>query len=138
MSRLFATALGAFFLTAVAGCDMSPAGPSPTVLTGVWGGDHVSLSTNEAGSRVEFDCAHGTIPGPLTIDGQGSFIATGSFVREHGGPIRQDEAPDVYPAIYAGTVRGTLLQLTVRLTTNEMIGTFTLTRNSPGRVVKCL
>lgn len=132
-------AFGAIFLALFAGCNASPAVPSPPVLTGVWGGDHVSLSIMAMGSRLEFDCAHGTIPDPLTINAQGSFIAAGSFVREHGGPIRQDEVPDVRPAIYAGTVRGTAMQLTVRLVAaNEVIGTFTLARGTPGRVVKCL
>jgi hypothetical protein len=72
-------------------------------------------------------------------DVQGSFIVSGTFVREHGGPIREDEMPDAHPALYAGAVTGGVMQLTVHLTaTNEVIGTFTLTRGAPGRVVKCL
>lgn len=119
-------AFGAIFLALFAGCNASPAVPSPPVVTGVWGGDHVSLSIMEMSSRLEFDCAHGTIPSPLTADAQGSFVVAGTFVREHGGPIRQDEAPDVHPATYAGTMTGTAMQLTIRLTaTNEVIGTFT-------------
>ena len=112
MSRLMAIAFGAIVLASFAGCGALRTGPSPAVLTGVWGGDHISLSIMAMSSRLEFDCAHGTIPDPLIIDAQGSFIAAGSFVREHGGPIRLDEAPDVHPAIYAGTVTGTTMQLT--------------------------
>jgi hypothetical protein len=61
------------------------------------------------------------------------------FVREHGGPIRLGEVPDSHPANYAGVVRGDAMTLTVRLTDSaDAIGTFSLTRGSPGRVVKCL
>ena len=61
------------------------------------------------------------------------------FVREHGGPIREDEKPDVYPAMYTGTVTAQTMQLTIRLTDSQaLIGTFMLTRDAPGRVVKCL
>jgi hypothetical protein len=88
---------------------------------------------------VEFDCAHGDIPGALTLNARNEFNVTGTFVREHGGPIRVGEVPDSHPAVYAGLVTATTMTLTVRLTdTNEMIGTFTLSRGTPGRVVRCL
>jgi hypothetical protein len=138
-SRLLATAYGAVFLAAVAGCDSSPMSPSPVVLTGAWGGNHLSLTVMETSAHLEFDCAHGSIPGPLLADAQGSFLLPGTLVREHGGPIREDEMPDVHAATYAGAVTGGVMQLTVHLTaTNEVIGTFNLTRGAAGRVVKCL
>jgi len=110
------------------------------VLPGVWGGDHVTLTIADGGgSHLEFDCAHGSTPGPLILDGHGSFAAPGLFVREHGGPIREGDPPDAHPATYAGTVTARRMQLTVWLTpTNDLIGTFTLTQGVTGRVVKCL
>ena len=117
-------------------CAGSPAAPS--VLDGIWGGDHVTMSIAGA-THVELDCAHGDIPAPLAIDDQRQFNTTGTFVREHGGPIRDGEVPDTHPARYSGSVTGDRMQLTIRLTdTNETIGTFSLTRGAQGRVVKCL
>jgi hypothetical protein len=117
-------------------CAGSPAAPS--VLDGIWGGDHVTMSIAGA-THFELDCAHGDIPAPLAIDDQRQFNTAGTFVREHGGPIRTGEVPDTHPASYSGSVTGDRMQLTIRLTdTNETFGTFSLTRGVQGRVVKCL
>jgi hypothetical protein len=105
----------------------------------VWGGDHVSLTVTAAASHAEFDCAHGDTPSALVADDLHAFKVSGSFVREHGGPIQIGETPDSHPAVYFGTVTSTTMVLTVELTdTNAVIGTFTLSRDTPGRVVKCL
>ena len=125
-------------VVAISACSSSPSGPSPP-LTGMWGGDHIALTVADAGTHVEFDCAHGDIPIPLMVDARNEFDVSGTFVREHGGPIRVGEMPDSHPATYVGSVTQTMMVLTVRLTdTNEAIGMFTLSRGSPGRVVKCL
>ncbi len=139
-ARLTAATCWAFALVTLAGCAGSSTGPSGVVLAGVWGGDHVSLTIADGGSSyLEFDCAHGDIPGPLIPDTQGQFAVPGTFVRERGGPIREGDPPDAHPATYAGTVTASSMQLTVRLTqTDDLIGTFTLTQGAPGRVVKCL
>jgi hypothetical protein len=105
-------------------------------MKGQWGGDHASLIVGDAASHIEFDCAHGDFSGAITT---GSFSLAGSFVREHGGPIREGEPLDTHPATYNGSISGSSMMLTVRLTdTNETVGTFTLTRGSTGRIVKCL
>src|SRR6266487_5167816 len=52
---------------------------------GVWGGDHIRMEVSGNGATLEFDCAHGNISGPLTLDRLGRFQAKGSFTREHGG-----------------------------------------------------
>ena len=138
-SRLPAATCWAFALVLLTGCAGSRTGPSGMVLAGVWGGDHVSLTIADEGSHLEFDCAHGDIPGPLILDSHGQFTVPGVFVRERGGPIREEDPPEAHPATYAGTVTARSMQLTVRLRqTNDLIGTFTLTRGTPGRVVKCL
>jgi hypothetical protein len=124
---------------ALAGCSDAPAAPSPSKLIGVWGGDHVNLVVEESSSHLDFDCAHGDIPRPLTADAAGDLNAPGTFVREHGGPIRVDEIADSHPALYSGTLTANTIRLTIRLTDiNELIGPFTLTRGVTGRVFKCL
>jgi hypothetical protein len=106
---------------------------------GVWGGDHIAMTITESSTHVELDCAHGEVPGSITIDARGQFTVAGTFVREHGGPIRQDEIPDSHPAIYTGSVRSNAMTLTIQQTdTNQVIGVFTLLRGTQGRVVKCL
>ena len=128
-------------LTAVAAssaCGSSPAGPT-LVRAGLWGGDHIALSVAEKGVHIELDCASGDIPIALMVDARNEFNVSGTFVRQHGGPIRVGEVPDSHPAAYVGSVTETTMVLMVRLTdTNEVIGTFALSRDSPGRVVKCL
>jgi hypothetical protein len=119
-------------------CGDMPTGPS-RLSAGVWGGDHISMSLSETSTHLELDCAHGDVPAVPTLDRQGQFDVAGTYVREHGGPIRQGEIPDSHPAIYSGTVASTTMTLTIRLSdTNESIGAFTLVSGSFGRVFKCL
>jgi hypothetical protein len=129
-----------FLLTAaLSGCEASSTGPSSIPLSGVWGGEHLTLTVNEASSYLEFDCAHGDIPSALKPAADRTFTVLGTFVREHGGPIREDEKADVRPAMYSGSVTGETMQLTIRVTDpDSLIRTFTLMRRAPGRVVKCL
>jgi hypothetical protein len=73
------------------------------------------------------------------VDAQSSFELAGTFVREHGGPVRDDEAPDLHPAVYRGSVKGDRMDLTVQLSdSSQVVGTFALIRGTPGQVVKCL
>ena len=62
--------------------------PTGLVPQGTWGGDHVELVLDAAHGSLEFDCAHGTMQAPIPVAGDGTFTVTGTFVREHGGPIR--------------------------------------------------
>jgi hypothetical protein len=120
-------------------CGGTSTGPSSPVAAGVWGGDHVAMTVANAATHLELDCAHGDIPGAIAVDAQGQFDVAGVFVREHGGPIRQDEVPDSHPAKYSGSVISTTMLLTIRIDdSNEPIGTFILVRGSSGRVLKCL
>jgi hypothetical protein len=121
----------------LAGCGHSPTGPS-VIDSGLWGGDHVTLMVGDSKAHFEFDCAHGDIPGALrAVDGE--IAASGTFVREHGGPIRVDEVQDAQPALYSGSISGARMQLSIRLTdSGDVMGPFVLTRGATGRVVKCL
>ena len=130
----FARAVLVLSLACSAACA-APSSPS-TALTGVWGGNHISLTVSETNAHLELDCAHGDIPTRLPA---APFSVAGTFVREHGGPIREGEIPDRHPALYVVNVSRDTMTLTIRLTdSGEVIGTFTLTRGAAGRVVKCL
>ena len=118
-------------------CSGTPIAPS-LIATGIWGGDHVTFTVGDSSNHLEFDCAHGDIPGVLSVN-RGELAASGTFVREHGGPVRVDEPLDSHPALYSGTVIGSTMQLAIRLTdSGDVIGSFSLVRGTSGRVVKCL
>jgi len=118
-------------------CSGTPIAPS-LIVTGIWGGDHVTFTVGDSSNHLEFDCAHGDIPGVLSVN-RGELAASGTFVREHGGPVRVDEPLDSHPALYSGTVIGSTMQLAIRLTdSGDVIGSFSLVRGISGRVVKCL
>lgn len=106
-------------------------------VTGDWGGDHIALSLTSAGGSVEYDCAHGGLFEPIRPDARGVFEAAGVHVREHGGPVREDERPDSIPALYTGTVRGN--RMTVRVfAAADTLGPYQLERGTVPRVLKCL
>lgn len=129
-------ASGVLLLLGLAGC----VGPEiPDVVRGEWGGVHLGLVASDSGAALEYDCASGRITGPLRPDERGRFLAVGSHVPGHGGPIRVDEVPETRPARYDGTVRGDKMTITVTLTdTHEILGTFTLIRGASPHVLKCL
>lgn len=108
------------------------------LVTGTWGGPHIQIDVTRNTASIEYDCANGTIAGPLTLNSRGQFTWRGWHSREHGGPIRLDEKPDKRPAVYTGWVKGATMTLTVKLAgTGETLGTFTLSRGSRGRIFKC-
>ena len=105
---------------------------------GTWGGLHIRLDVDARSAAVDYDCANGTIAGPLTIDSRGRFNWRGTFHRESPGPVRADSPGTDRAATYSGSVTRDRMTLTVRLAdTNEVLGTFTLKRGSSGRVFKC-
>jgi hypothetical protein len=120
--------------------DSNQKATSPeTRLTGSWGGQGIVMEIAADGTSLTFDCAHGTISEELKIDNNGRFEVQGSFTRERGGPIRENEVTEASPAIYSGLVDGDTLTLTITLTKNkENMGTFSLMRGKTGRLRRCL
>ena len=105
---------------------------------GIWGGLHIGMEVGDKSASIEYDCAHGMISERLVVDSEGRFQARGTYVPEHGGPIRKGETAASHPANYSGNVRGKAMTLMVMLAdSSESIGTFTLTQGSTGRVFKC-
>jgi len=106
---------------------------------GVWGGQSISLEINDGGAEINYDCAHGTITEKVIPDLKGKFVAKGFHVREHGGPVREEEDRTGKPVTYQGSIAGETMTLAVTLSeTKESIGTFTLTRGKSGKVRKCM
>ena len=105
---------------------------------GAWGAQHISVQVEKGSARIEYDCAHGTITGPLKLDSKGRFSVLGTHVREHGGPTRQGEDQQGIPARYTGWTDGKRMTLTVTLVgSKESLGTYTLTHGQLGRIFKC-
>jgi hypothetical protein len=105
---------------------------------GVWGGQHIRMQVTDGGAQIEYDCAHSTIDQAIVLDRQGRFDVKGKFTREHGGPVRDNEAPNSSPVRYAGQVEDQTLTLTITHDeTGESLGSYTLTQGSVGRVMKC-
>lgn len=106
------------------------------IATGVWGGQHINLEAGEKSATIEYDCANGSIDGPLVVDGNGKFNWRGTHRMERGGPIRADEKPKEYPATYTGSVNGNTMTLTLKVSGMDE-ETFTLEKGKPGDLVKC-
>ena len=114
--------------------------PSPTgirVVTGDWSGPHVALALTAVGGSVEYDCAHGGLAAPVSIDRDGYFELAGVHVRERGGPVRIDERPDSVPARYSGRVVGTRMTLRVYAGL-DTLGPYELWRDAGRQLFKCL
>jgi hypothetical protein len=130
--RVFIT----FVLAVVSAACVDPPTP-PEDMTGVWGGEHARLTILQDGGDFEFDCAHGALTTRLAPDRDGRFTASGYYVAERGGPVR-DDVPEVrQPTVYSGQVDGATL--TFRFTVSEQqFGPFTVIRDRPPALYKCL
>ena len=104
---------------------------------GEWGGTHISMNVGEQSATIEYDCAHGEIPGPLNIDGEGKFELAGTFTPERGGPVRADETSRAQPATYSGTISGSKMTLTMKVKGSDDAETFTLEKGKPADLFKC-
>ena len=103
---------------------------------GRWGGHHVRLDVSGNGAEFEFDCAHGRITGPLTLQ-NGRFATTGTYVRERG-PVRLDNSEQGQRVYFKGEVQGSRMTLIFSLAEDfSEPETFTLTRGAEARLFKC-
>ena len=106
--------------------------------TGPWGALHIRIDVGKNSATIDYDCANGTIEGPLTFDSKGRFTWHGTHRREGPGPIRVGHEFKGSSALYTGSIKGDTMTLTVKLTdSNEVVDTYTLKRGSFGRVFKC-
>lgn len=108
------------------------------VSKGTWGGPNVRLEVTEGGTQIRFNCAHGTIEGPVTLDPEGRFSAKGTFTAEGMGPRNEDAPPKARPAVYSGVVVDKKMTLTATIPDDRAEGgTFELTLGEPGRIRRC-
>jgi hypothetical protein len=95
------------------------------------------MEVTASGARLEFVCAHGTMAEPLTLK-DGRFIVRGTYVRERGGPTREGESEKGMPVSYRGEFDGERITLTFSLAGDRSDAeTFSLTRGTHGRLIKC-
>ena len=117
---------------------MKPEAALSTIRAGEWGGSHISLTSADSGAILDFDCAHGAIPAPLTVSPDGGFHLSGTYSAEHGGPVRIGDSGNSQPAMYSGTVQGDSMTLSIDLSRDKTtLGPFTLSFGDAGQVVKC-
>jgi len=136
VNKMFAR-LGAVLMITLAFTLVQAKRPK-TIPNGGWGGTHIQLTVANGSASIEYDCANGSIDGPLKIDSRGRFDWRGTHVREHGGPVRIGENRDASAARYTGWTDGKRMKLTVTLVDSKtVVGTFELTQGRQGRVFKC-
>jgi len=131
-----------FLLTApliglLSGCG-DPLSAPDSLPEGVWGGPHAKLVLTADEGDLEYDCAHGVLTTPVSVQSDGRFAATGTHTFERGGPVREGEAPDTHAATYEGRLVGDRITFTVTVTDFGVLGPFTLARGEAGQVFKCL
>ena len=128
------TALGLVVLLS-AGCETL--GPQmPSHLLGVWGGPHASVEFTGGLADVQFDCASGTIDGP--VPPAGPFSIKGTYRAGAPGPIRVGQIFRSQPANFSGTVTKNVMTLNVALEDGTALGPFTLTEGQPPQITRCL
>ena len=126
-----------FLLAALVPPMEDPVKTSRRLLTGSWGGDHAGAVMTDRGAKFDFDCAEGSIDGPITLDREGRFDLAGTYAREGPGPARPGREQG-RPARYRGRVERDTMTLSVELSGSDVvIGTFTLVRDRLPRVRKC-
>ena len=122
---------------AAASSGAEPSMGDTTLAPGIWGGDHAEMRVDDDGMRVEFDCAIGSVRGPLPVSSDGSFEWTGTYVTERGNPKVQGE-PDARPATYRGTVAGDRMTLTADVPSFGITeDPYTLEKGARGYLAKC-
>ena len=130
--------LGLSTLILVAACGSAGGAGRETLRAGTWGGNHVVLTVTSEGATIEFDCAHGTLQGPIRPDAEGRFETAGTYVQERGGPVREGEE-DARPARSTGRVEKGRMTLTIAFPDGrEPLGPFELVHGKAARLAKCM
>jgi hypothetical protein len=104
--------------------------------TGTWGGPHINMKVGAKSASIEYDCATGTIRGPLVVDSEGNFTLRGTHRMQRGGPVRTDETPNDHPATYTGSIKGNTMTLHLKLSDSD-VETFTLEKGKEGELFRC-
>lgn len=90
------------------------------------------------GGTLDYDCAAGTIEGPLRPNEDGRFSAVGTHTPRRGGPETEEQVLPSYRVEYAGQVRGKLMSLHARVANGVVLGPFLLRNGTEPTIVRCL
>lgn len=91
------------------------------------------------GGALDYDCAAGSIDGPVVTDAAGRFSVVGTHSPGHGGPDRIGENSPRHPATFSGNVRGDVMTLMISVdATAQQLGPFTLHRGATPILMRCL
>ncbi len=121
---------------ALAACATFPAARVP--LTGEWGGTHVGLRLGETSGVLDYDCAAGTIDGPLLPRADGTFEVEGRHTPGTGGPEREGEVRPSFRTRYWGVIRGRRMTLEAQVENGVRLGPFTLAKGAEPIIFRCL
>lgn len=116
----------------------APLLPGSQPVRGEWGGTHIGLSLTANGGTLDYDCAAGTINGPLLLQSDGSFTASGIHTPGWGGPEIAGQTPPSYHVRYSGRVRANTMTLQGRLENGVALGPFMLRRGAQPIIFRCL
>lgn len=108
---------------------------------GLWGGDRLQLTLDAGGGRLAGDCVSGSFNGPLTLNQDGSFRASGSFEQQQPGPDRADAGKQpAGSADYAGALSadGLSMRLTIQTAGAAAPQVFTLRKGVKLKLIRCL
>ncbi len=110
----------------------------PDNLFGAWGGPHIGIVFEGGLATIEYDCASGTIDGPVYPAAGGHFTANGVHRPGQGGPVRVGQIFTTIRAKYSGQVTDDTMTLTVGLENGTSLGPFTLARGATPQITRCL
>jgi len=108
-SQMLALLLSAATASATCYLDDAIVTAGGNLPVGTWGGENAGLIVNDTIAHVHVACTLGNFPAPVTVDENGRFNVTGSYVLRaypvFVGPY--------HPAQFAGQISGSRLTLTV-------------------------
>lgn len=106
-------------------------------LEGQWGGPEATLTLSALGGSVEYACGAGTIDAGWKLAADGRWTASGQH-SAGGGPAPIDGRPS-HPAVYAGTLQGSILTFTVEVPELDLkMGPFRVVRGADGVAEMCV
>ena len=127
-------------VASLAACASSPlnARADRPLPAGTWGGDHIEMTVTASDVHFEFDCASADIAKVPVLDDQGRLAADGTYTKEHGGALRQDEVPDRQAARFTGLLKDKTLTVDVTIVdSKQLVAQFAVTLDAVSRVRKC-
>jgi hypothetical protein len=115
------------------------AATNPAVpLQGQWAGDQLQFVLDPTGGRIETGCASGTLVGPIKLNADGKFVATGTFSPVMPGPQLADAPNTVQAARYSGELVGAVMKMTILPAGAQEAQVFNLREGAKIKLLRCL